>query len=64
MQIRGSVARRIGAGACLALIAATSVLGSAAMAETRTLHIYNIHTKETARIVFKRDGKFDESGLK
>ena len=34
------------------------------MAETRTLHIYNIHTKETARIVFKRDGKFDESGLK
>ncbi len=64
MQIRGSVARRIGAGACLALIAAASVIGSAAKAETRTLHIYNIHTKETARIVFKRDGRFDDAGLK
>ena len=64
MKIRGSVARRIGACACLALIAATSFVGSAAKAETRTLHIYNIHTKETASIVFKRDGKFDEAGLK
>ena len=65
MRIRGSdVVRRLSAGACLALIAATSFVASAAKAETRTLHIYNIHTKETAHIVFKRDGRFDDAGLK
>ena len=41
------------------------MLGSAgaAHAETRTLKLYFIHTRERAEITFKRDGKFIPSGL-
>jgi uncharacterized protein YcbK (DUF882 family) len=35
----------------------------AASAEDRSLYLYNLHTKERATIVFKRDGKYDSAGL-
>lgn len=67
MRIRGSVARRAVFGASLTLIAAatwfTATMPSAA-GETRTLSMYNIHTKETLTVTFKRDGKYDEAALK
>ena len=35
-----------------------------AFAETRSLKLYYIHTKEKAEIVFKRNGQYDQAGLK
>jgi uncharacterized protein YcbK (DUF882 family) len=35
-----------------------------ASAETRSLKLYYIHTKERAEIVFKRNGRYDQAGLK
>lgn len=35
-----------------------------AYAEVRELYLYNNHTKETARIAFKRNGKYIQKGLK
>ena len=35
-----------------------------AFAETRTLKIQHLHTGEKAEIVFKRDGRYDQAGLK
>ncbi|WP_320198209.1 DUF882 domain-containing protein [Agrobacterium sp. rho-13.3] len=51
--------------ACL-LLAAVPVLGisaTEAAAETRSLKLYYIHTKEKAVITFKRNGKYDAKGL-
>lgn len=39
-------------------------LVSASAAEERTLAMYHIHTKETVRITFKRDGKYIPEGLR
>lgn len=39
----------------------TATLG--ASAETRSLKLYYIHTKERAEIVFKRNGRYDQAGL-
>ncbi len=36
----------------------------AAQAETRTLKLFFIHTKEKAEITFKRNGRYDQAGLK
>jgi uncharacterized protein YcbK (DUF882 family) len=36
----------------------------AAQAETRTLKLYFVHTKERAEITFKRNGRYDQAGLK
>jgi uncharacterized protein YcbK (DUF882 family) len=36
---------------------------SSAAAETRSLKLYFVHTKERAEIVFKRNGRFDARGL-
>lgn len=44
---------------CLMMLASAG----AAHAETRTLKLYFIHTRERAEITFKRDGKFIPSGL-
>ncbi|MFU0505430.1 DUF882 domain-containing protein [Pseudaminobacter sp. NGMCC 1.201702] len=41
-----------------------TVASSAAKAETRTLKLYFIHTKEKAEITFKRNGRYDQSGLR
>ena len=69
MRIRGSVARRAILGASLTLIAAATwctatAHRASAIGETRTLSMYNIHTKETLTVTFKRDGKYDAAALK
>jgi uncharacterized protein YcbK (DUF882 family) len=69
MRIRGSVARRAVFGAGLALIFAAAFCSAttyraSALGETRTLSMYNIHTKETITVTFKRDGKYDQDALK
>jgi uncharacterized protein YcbK (DUF882 family) len=70
MVIRGIVARRALLAAGLALTLSSVCLGpialdeAAARGETRTLSIYNIHTKETLTVTFKRDGKYDREALK
>lgn len=51
------------AGLMLAMGALT-VAVPAAHAETRTLKLYFIHTKERAEITFKRNGRYIDSGLK
>lgn len=51
------------AGLALA-IGVVSFASSAALAETRTLKLYFIHTKERAEITFKRNGRYDAAGLK
>ena len=62
MRIRGILARAaIGA----VWVAAVTTLDSAPVrAESRTLSLYEIHTKENITVTYKRDGKFDEDGLK
>ena len=49
----------------LALIAVSAGLATtlSASAETRSLKLYYIHTKEKAEIVFKRNGRYDQAGL-
>ncbi|MDW6025067.1 DUF882 domain-containing protein [Mesorhizobium sp. BAC0120] len=37
---------------------------SSASADTRSLKLFNLHTREKAEIVFKRDGRFDSDGLR
>lgn len=68
MLIRGIVTRRVSVCAGLALAAALFWPAAShqanASGEVRTLSIYNIHTKETAHITYKRDGKFEDAGLK
>jgi uncharacterized protein YcbK (DUF882 family) len=68
MRIRGSVAHRAVLGASLALIAATAWSSGPAhqanaLGETRTLSLYEIHTKETLTVTFKRNGKYDQEAL-
>lgn len=66
MRIRGSNARRAMLGAGLILLAAGVAAGHRANAsgETRTLSLYEIHTKESITVTYKRDGKFDPEALK
>ncbi len=35
-----------------------------ASADTRSLRLYNLHTHEKAEIVYKRNGRYDQAGLK
>ena len=48
--------------AAAVLIAATA-FSHGANAEVRALKVHNAHTKESATIVFKRDGRYDADGL-
>ncbi|WP_350335211.1 DUF882 domain-containing protein [Coralliovum pocilloporae] len=52
----------IAASLCLFFLLAITQAGPAAAAD-RSLYLYNTHTKETARITYKRNGRFDPSGL-
>ncbi|MGZ5850624.1 MAG: DUF882 domain-containing protein [Methyloceanibacter sp.] len=68
MLKRGSVARRAVFGASVMVLTAATWWSATtyranALGETRTLSIYNIHTKETITVTFKRDGKYDEQAL-
>ncbi|KAB2857369.1 MAG: DUF882 domain-containing protein, partial [Bauldia sp.] len=61
---RGAV--RVGARLCTfaaVLLFSASALTHGAAAEERALSLYNLHTKERATIVFKRDGVYDKVGL-
>jgi uncharacterized protein YcbK (DUF882 family) len=61
------MARRAVLGAALGVVLGVawwSTSDAVASGEVRTLTLYNIHTKETSSITYKRDGKFDEAGLK
>jgi uncharacterized protein YcbK (DUF882 family) len=54
-------------GASLVLISAAwcsaTAYRASALGETRTLSLYEIHTKETLTVTFKRDGKYDQEAL-
>lgn len=52
----------IAAAACL--FGAVFGTATAANAETRALKLYFVHTGEKAEIVFKRNGRFDPTGLR
>ncbi|WP_372929632.1 DUF882 domain-containing protein [Methyloceanibacter sp.] len=64
MRIRGIHARRamIGAGVLLAALGA-AVAPNAFASDTRTLSLYEIHTKERLTVTYKRDGEFDDEAL-
>lgn len=63
----GARARRlavVASGITLALAAGTrGTQDAVANGDTRTLSIYHTHTKESATITFKRDGRYDRAGL-
>ena len=68
MRIRGSIAGRALLGASLVLFFALAWCSAtahraSAFGETRTLSLYEIHTKETLTVTFKRDGKYDQEAL-
>src|SRR5512143_1076372 len=68
MLKRGRVARRAVFGASVMILTAAAwwsatTYRASATGEIRTLSIYNIHTKETITVTFKRDGKYDEAAL-
>lgn len=45
-------------------VGVVSASATTASAEVRTLKLFNLHTKEKAEIVFKRNGRYDQSGLR
>lgn len=49
--------------AALMSLPALSLSAAPAAAETRSLKLYYIHTKEKAVITFKRNGRYDQKGL-
>ncbi|MEC9367332.1 MAG: DUF882 domain-containing protein, partial [Pseudomonadota bacterium] len=44
--------------------AALALTAPAGAGEQRTLSLYNIHTKETVTVTYKKDGKYDSAALK
>jgi len=50
--------------ACVGFFGALSLATGTASAETRSLKLEFIHTGEKAEIVFKRNGRYDQAGLK
>lgn len=49
----------------VAMAALAACLTSApSFAETRSLKLYHLHTREKAEIVYKRNGRYDKAGLK
>ena len=51
-------------GGALAACGVLLVSAQGASAETRSLKLWQLHTGEKAEIVFKRNGRFDQAGLK
>src|SRR6187401_3553634 len=67
MTVRGIVARRVILRVGLALTLAAALCWPAAMqasGEKRTLSLFNIHTKESLTVTFKKDGRYDADALK
>lgn len=50
--------------ACTLLLGILGAMGGQAAAETRTLKLYFTHTKESATITYKRNGRYDQAGLR
>jgi uncharacterized protein YcbK (DUF882 family) len=58
------VGRRIGlAAAALLLLGSVSLQPADAVGETRSLTLYNIHTKDQITVAFKKNGRFDDQAL-
>src|SRR5438876_25050 len=55
---------RIGLTSLLLLAGAGSVHDATALNETRTLSFHHTHSGEDLTVTFKRDGRYDEDGLK
>src|SRR5687768_2653082 len=70
MRSRGIAHRRAIFGAGIALATAGILLGlsaterASASGEDRTLSIFNVNTKETVTVTYKKDGKFVDDALK
>ncbi|XUY26289.1 DUF882 domain-containing protein [Agrobacterium sp. rho-8.1] len=64
-DICAKLSARVVTCACLLMagLPALGVSATEAAAETRSLKLYYIHTKEKAVITFKRNGKYDQKGL-
>lgn len=54
----------LSAAAFVLLSAVEATQDAVANGDTRTLEIYHTHTKESASITFRRDGRYDPDGLK
>ncbi len=46
------------------LMCPAPIQNAQAAGESRTLSMFNIHTKETITVTFKKDGRFDPDALK
>ncbi|MEM7193204.1 MAG: DUF882 domain-containing protein, partial [Pseudomonadota bacterium] len=65
MLLRGSLLTRVMLRAAIFTMGAIAYFGQtiSAYAEDRTLSMYEIHTKETITVTYKRDGVWDEEAL-
>jgi uncharacterized protein YcbK (DUF882 family) len=65
MRFRGSLVRRAMLRAAIVTMGAAGLIGqtTVASAEDRTLSMYEIHTKETITVTYKRNGVWDEEAL-
>lgn len=61
--IRHHIVRLLAAALMSITVILPQVVVPAAAASERALYLYYTHTKETARIVFKRNGQYVQSGL-
>ncbi|PLP60306.1 peptidase M15 [Mesorhizobium loti] len=61
-NVRGSFLAWIGLSSLVAALLCISA--TTALAETRSLKLRHLHTGETAEIVYKRNGRYDQAGLK
>ena len=70
MKFGGTVVNRAMLGASLAITIATgwfwpsAGMHAHANGESRTLSIFNIHTKETITVTYKKDGRYDSEAMK
>lgn len=53
-----------GLASLVLLASASSVHNATANGETRTLSFYHTHSRESVTVTFKRNGRYDEDGLK
>ena len=70
MKFGGTVVNRAMLGASLAITIAggwfwpSAGMHAHANGESRTLSIFNIHTKETMTVTYKKDGNYDSEAMK
>lgn len=63
LLIRHHIVRLLAAALMSIIVILPQAIVPAAAASERALYLYYTHTKETARIVFKRNGQYVQSGL-